>query len=274
MSVAKAVRSEARDWRTGAIGTYDPTVAQRTIINAARALSRIGVTFRKSAIRWTQDMRPGPIDYELVGLRVRLCPHLNFRDGAALFSEATFDRRDRAFIVEHLAPGGVFLDIGANMGIYSLTVGARRPDARVYAFEPIADVAARLEFNLAANRLDGRVFVRTLALGDNTGTLRFSLNSESAVLGEGDITVPCDTLLNVVRMERLTRIDAIKIDVEGFEDRVLFPFFAEAPQQLWPRHVIIEHIMPDVWARNCLHLLKDRGDAPAWRSGFNTGFER
>ena len=79
---------------------------------------------------------------------MRFCPHLNFRDGAALFSEATFDRRDRAFVVEHLAPGGVFLDVGANMGIYALTLASRRPDARVYAFEPIADVAARLQFNV------------------------------------------------------------------------------------------------------------------------------
>ncbi len=263
-----------RDWRDGAIGTYAPTPSQRAVIEASRALARLNIRFRHSAVRWTQKLRPGPIDYELLGLQMRFCSHLNFRDGAALFSEATFDRRDRAFVVEHLPQGGVFLDIGANMGIYSLTVGSRRPDARIYSFEPIADVAARLQFNVEANGLDRRVFVRALALGDTTGTLRFSLNSESAVLGEGDLAVPCDTLLNVVQAEGLTRIDAIKIDVEGYEDRVLFPFFAAAPESLWPRHVIIEHIMPDIWERNCLELLRQHSYRPAWQSGFNTAFER
>jgi hypothetical protein len=42
-------------------------------------------------------------------------------------------------------------------------------------------------------------------------------------------------------------VDALKIDVEGFEDRVLTGFFAEAPQALWPRAVVIEHLSRDEW---------------------------
>jgi FkbM family methyltransferase len=262
------------DWRSAPLGAYAPTSAQRAVIAAAQALARIHVTFRNRAIRWTQAMRPGPIDAELVGLTLRFCPHLNFRDGAALFAEPVFDARERAFLVEHLPQGGVFLDIGASMGIYTLTVAARRPDVRVIAFEPIADVADRLSFNLAANKMSGRVEARALALGDTTGMLAFNREAESAVLGEGTVSVPCDTLLNAARAEGLTRIDAIKIDVEGYEDRVLFPFFAEAPETLWPRHVIIEHILPDAWERNPIDLLASHHYKTVWRGGFNTIYER
>ena len=277
MSFASArprVREPTADWRSAPLGTYAPTSGQRAIIVAAQALARAGVTFRNRAIRWTQAMRPGPIDAELVGLTLRFCPHLNFRDGAALFAEPVFDARERAFLVERLPRGGVFLDIGASMGIYTLTVAARRPDVRVIAFEPIADVADRLSFNLAANKMTGRVEARALALGDITGTIAFNREAESAVIGEGTISVPCDTLLNVARAEGLTRIDAIKIDVEGYEDRVLFPFFAEAPETLWPRHVIIEHILPDAWERNPIDLLASHHYKTVWRGGFNTIYER
>ena len=144
----------------------------------------------------------------------------------------------------------------------------------MHAFEPLADVAARLTFNVAANGLDSRVHVHALALGDHAGTVRFNIGSESAVLGSGGVEVPCDTLANFARTAGLACIDALKIDVEGFEDRVLFPFFAEAGKALWPRLVVIEHIMPDVWQENCLDLLARHGYRPVWKGGFNTIFER
>ncbi len=86
--------------------------------------------------------------------------------------------------------------------------------------------------------------------------------------------MPCDTLLNVAAAEGLIHIDAIKIDVEGFEDRVLVPFFESAPESLWPRIVIIEHIMPDIWQTNCIDLLTSRGYQAIWKGGFNTVYER
>ncbi len=43
----------------------------------------------------------------------------------------------------------------------------------------------------------------------------------------------------------LKTIEALKIDVEGYEDRVLPPFLAAAPRSLWPRRVVIEHAHAD-----------------------------
>ena len=45
------------------------------------------------------------------------------------------------------------------------------------------------------------------------------------------------------------QVDALKIDVEGFEDRVLTGFFRDAPPSLWPRAVVIEHLSKNEWQR-------------------------
>ena len=49
------------------------------------------------------------------------------------------------------------------------------------------------------------------------------------------VVVRCRPLLAVVTEAGLAGIDALKIDVEGFEDKVLVPFFRDAPPSLWPR---------------------------------------
>ena len=48
------------------------------------------------------------------------------------------------------------------------------------------------------------------------------------------------TLKKVIEELKLTKIDVLKIDIEGMEDRVLFPFFEMCPKQFWPKLVIIE----------------------------------
>ena len=58
--------------------------------------------------------------------------------------------------------------------------------------------------------------------------------------GSDQTIVSCLTLLEVLRQENVTSIDALKIDVEGSEDAILVPFFRDAPQSLWPRVIIVE----------------------------------
>jgi hypothetical protein len=66
-------------------------------------------------------------------------------------------------------------------------------------------------------------------------------------------------LLAIVQVARKTRIDAMKIDVEGYEDRVLIPFIREAPRHLWPRRVLMEVEHTTRWESDCLAMLVDAG---------------
>ena len=58
--------------------------------------------------------------------------------------------------------------------------------------------------------------------------------------------------------------------VEGFEDRVLTGFFQEAPQTLWPRAVVIEHLSKDEWLKDCVADMLARRYAERGRTRSNT----
>lgn len=66
----------------------------------------------------------------------------------------------------------------------------------------------------------------------------------------------------------------MKIDVEGFEDRILSGFFAQAPQTLWPGAVVIEHLSRDEWQHDCIMDMLARGYSEAGKTRSNTFLRR
>ena len=59
-----------------------------------------------------------------------------------------------------------------------------------------------------------------------------------------------ETLADIAKQQQLTRIDYLKIDVEGFEDLALGSFLSVAPKTLWPRNVLIEVKCNEFWRRD------------------------
>lgn len=116
-----------------------------------------------------------------------------------------------------LKRGGVALDVGANLGIWSLLAAQR--GVRIVAFEPVPQMAARLRQHIAANHADN-VDVRQLALGAEPGSLPFfalsdgntGASSLAPQSGGAEIRVDVVTLDSVV-----DRADFLKVDVEGAE---------------------------------------------------------
>jgi hypothetical protein len=88
------------------------------------------------------------------------------------------------------------------------------------------------------------------------------------------IRVPSLRLLRILQEAGVSSVDALKIDVEGYEDRVLISFFKEAPQALWPRAVVIEHLSKDEWQADCIADMVSRGYAIAGRTRSNTLLSR
>jgi len=132
---------------------------------------------------------------------------------------------DMGFVLHFLRSDDLFLDIGANVGTYTV-LAAGVAGSSVLAFEPIQTTHMRLMRNVQVNSLHSRVVALNIGLGAESGSLIFSadLDSENHVLQtdmpiEGEITrVNVDSLDNVLggRMPTL-----IKIDVEGFETEVI-----------------------------------------------------
>ncbi|HEY2826903.1 MAG TPA: FkbM family methyltransferase [Pirellulales bacterium] len=127
-----------------------------------------------------------------------------------------------------LKPGMVFIDGGANTGVFTFTAASLvGPTGRVLAFEPGATCFSALRESLALNQWR-HVSVFQQALCDHCGVARlyhhrdqensFSLGTDETALFDEVAVVSLD---EVVKTEVLTHVDFIKLDVEGAEELVL-----------------------------------------------------
>jgi FkbM family methyltransferase len=226
----------------------------------------------------------GALDVERWHLRMRLHPRDNGCEKNLLFTPQMYEPPEREELAREIAGAGsrpfVFVDVGANVGLFSLYVAATAPAARILAIEPEPGNFARLAFNIAANP-GAPITPLPLALGDAEGMAQIVLNERDrggtrlaagGTPGRG-VAVRCRPLLAVVAEAGLTGIDALKIDVEGAEDLVLVPFFRDAPPSLWPRLVVIEDSSAE-WSTDLFALLKARGYTVSSRSKQNVMLRR
>jgi FkbM family methyltransferase len=121
--------------------------------------------------------------------------------------------------------GGLFVDVGANMGYFSLLWASARPGNRVIAFEASPRVAAQLGGNVERNGLGDAVRIVGKAASDAAGTVRFSTGPADQT-GWGGIQPDNPEAIEVpaVRLDEELAGEAIavlKVDVEGAESLVL-----------------------------------------------------
>ena len=130
---------------------------------------------------------------------------------------------DMAFLLHFLRPDDLFVDIGANVGSYTV-LASGQVGAHTIAIEPVPSTFKRLQNNIAINYLDELVTSLNIGIGSKQETLNFTagLDTVNHVVLESDgskvISVIVDTL------DRLLieyHPSLIKIDVEGFESEVL-----------------------------------------------------
>lgn len=266
-------------------GAFAPQSSLARIIAWTRSASdsflgrKIAYALRRLGLR---SLKGRPVDIESLGARMRLYPDGNVCEKRVLFTPQYFDVAERELLASRLREGFRFIDIGANIGAYSLFVAAKAgPTARILAVEPQPEVFARLAFNIAQNPF-GTVKAVACALADKPGELTLFLDpanrGESSVRilrssAGTTVRVPATTLLALVQSEGYERLDAIKIDVEGAEDIILEPFLRDAPEALWPQLIVIEDSR-DRWQTDLIELLRKSGYTLVTKTRLNFIFER
>jgi FkbM family methyltransferase len=156
-------------------------------------------------------------------------------------------------------PGDVVLDIGANVGFYTLLAAKLAgPSGRVFAFEPLADNVAMLRRHLEVNRV-ATVEVVEAAVAAASGTRRFTTGEYHAT---GQLTETGGQAVQVVSLDelhasgRLPRVDVMKVDVEGAELEVL-QGAARVIEEFRP--VVIMELHNPEMDRECPAFLRARG---------------
>jgi FkbM family methyltransferase len=275
MRSSKILRDLARgiDFVDQPMGRYAPTAAQRAIIATTRACNVSNGALRNYGAIAVTKLRAAPVDVDYHGLTLRMYPTFCASARHMLFTPQASERGERDFILKYLPDDGVFVDAGANAGFFLFAVAAKRPSGVTLAFEPIAAFAEMLAFNIKANRLT-QVTLETLALSDHDGEVAFNLDTQSTAYGENTIVVPARRLDSALAARGLDRVDVLKIDVEGSEDRVLLPFFRSAERSLWPRAVLIEDCFQNHWKEDCVAFMKGVGYREAFRGKLNVGLVR
>jgi FkbM family methyltransferase len=137
------------------------------------------------------------------------------------------DRMEPQVLARLLTPGSVLFDIGANFGYYSITLAdALGSDCRIFAFEPFPSTYRLLRRHIEINALEDVIHAYPVALADKPGFARMAMdnrNSGAAALSDrdGEERVEVSTLDKFCAEHAIERLDLLKVDVEGSEERLL-----------------------------------------------------
>lgn len=162
----------------------------------------------------------------------RLSPHSHI--DRIIIGCGQYEPPTHRFIERYVRPGMTCFDIGANIGEIAVHLGKRAggtgdPAGRVFAFEPVPAIAARLEEHVDRNGLAGVVQVHRVALCDRIGEVTFHIADELAenqgqgslvadtAAGGAPITVRTSTLDRFCADHDVEDIALIKADIQGAE---------------------------------------------------------
>lgn len=160
----------------------------------------------------------------------RLSEHM----GSQIYWRGAYSGSQLRVLASRLQPGGVFIDLGANQGEFTVFAASLvGEDGRVFAFEPSPVMQKRLSKNIQLNGFE-QVRIEPLAVADKPG--RLPLYSPTGAFEDGTThdglptlynqagTSACSTAEVAVTTldewqleQRLARVDVIKIDIEGAE---------------------------------------------------------
>lgn len=137
------------------------------------------------------------------------------------------DREEHHFIKTFIKRGDTCVDVGANIGEYSLLFSEYSINGNIYAFEPVASVTERLQENISINQKNNQIKTFQKVITNKVGSISFTAESQSELshisTKKTDSTdrVEATTLDQFFTETKLKEIALLKIDVEGAEGLVL-----------------------------------------------------
>jgi len=184
------------------------------------------------------------------------------------------------FLKKNSEHNSVFIDIGSNMGLYTQNIANLINDDRkikIIAIDANPIVCDRLNANLSLLENNKKKYVKIIncALGNHNSIIKLDY---SKGLANGTISnkeskkffkIQCKKLISILNEENIKFITNLKIDIEGYEDRALIPFFKNRNKNLFPKNIILEHSSKNQWKINLISYLNKIGYKEIFKNNAN-----
>jgi FkbM family methyltransferase len=170
---------------------------------------------------WERTVRR-PWSVRLIAdIRIRCHPHSPIASAVLYYGLA--DHREMRFLLSYLRPGQTLVDVGANVGIYSL-LACSIPGVTTVTLEPSTAAFERLTENVRLNHLQDRVTLIKAAAGRTEGAASLTIGRDAmnSLVEDTDLAVEevQVTTLDAIAGQ-VAEVALVKIDVEGWETEVL-----------------------------------------------------
>ena len=175
------------------------------------------------------------------------------------------------FIKENSPNNSVFIDIGSNMGLYSQNIASlinKNKKIKIISIDahPINNLRLKENLKLLKPKIPNifsYVKIKNCAVGDRNTKLNldysYGLANGFISKNKKNMSVKCKKLINIVNEEKIKHITNLKIDIEGFEDKVLITYLKTCKKKLIPRNIILEHSLKKQWKKNLVNFLLNFG---------------
>jgi FkbM family methyltransferase len=253
-------RSVTAEERSGAdadaalpFGDFAPNPVQRALIGLARAtILRRGV-FRAPLTRLILGLGAGKLDIRFRGAAFRIRGENNLIEYGLLLVP-TYNGTDIDFLLEDAPADAAFVDLGCNIGLYSLPLAVARPQGRVVSVDANPKMIARIRWNAAASGLKNLIACHA-AVSDTEGRGDLVIRKDDvaivAVTENATGEMPVRTVASLLAEAGIQAVHGLKIDIEGHEDRALVPYLDGCTAEHLPRRIVIEHPEPQADYPGC-----------------------
>lgn len=244
---------------TSPFGTYTPDFTAKICVGTFDfdRPHKAWPLIRKLSKRWIRNSGRF-FDLKYRGFKLRLHPATNVGDEAIVLHGIHGEEDEFKRVETLIHQFENFIDIGANIGLYSLIAARHLPETRpIVAFEPMKNTLQRLNANLKLNDVH-RVHVINAAVSDANGVLE--LYQPPANLGGtsnvkryqnwAPSKVEKTTLKDALAALGIDRIGMLKVDIEGAEDAAILPYIDSMPRSSWPKYILAETCHQRNWNRD------------------------
>lgn len=208
----------------------------KRIVSRTPFLEKVIVLLLKTKIKLFYSFVPPHTMYQKGAGRIFIRKNIHFNlDVSELISWAWYFRYEEKWLLNmtsFMKPGDVIFDIGANIGTTSLYISKNTPCSKIYSFEPDEINYNKFKYHIGLNKVEN-IHLAKIGIGDEPGIKRLFRVSENnpgmnKIIDEGLTDsasefseIEIQRLDDFVRDFGIEKVNFVKIDVEGYELKVL-----------------------------------------------------